>query len=87
MAISAGQINVTTTAQEISGHSVSSSKVTIMNHEHGAGKQVWLGGSGVTINTGMLLGAEPLTFELFAMEHIHAVTDSGTVKIGYIRQV
>lgn len=84
--ISSGQISVGTTAVEVSGHNVQSLRLTLNNHDHGSGKRIWIGGAGVTIANGMLLNGEPLYMTLNPMEHLHAVTDSGTVLLGYVKQ-
>lgn len=86
MSITSGQLSVGTTAIEISGHSVNHIKTTVRSHEHGAGKKIWVGNSTVTPLTGMLLGDQAITFLLNPMEHLHAVTDSGTALLGFVRQ-
>ncbi len=85
--LTSGQVTVTTTATEISGHAVNPSRITLNNHEHGAGKKVFIGNGSVTPTTGMMLNGEPYTFILNPMEHIHVITDTGTVIVGYVRQV
>ncbi len=84
--LSSGQVSVGTSAVEISGHAVGPCRVTIYNHEHGSGKRIWVGGSGVTTSNGMLINGEPFTFVLSPMEHLHAVTDTGTALLGYVKQ-
>ena len=87
MALSSGQVVVGTTTSEVSGHATQSVRLTVNNHEHGSGKNVWVGPASVTISTGMKLNGEPITFVLNPMEHLHAVTDSGTVTLGYVKQI
>jgi hypothetical protein len=84
--LTSGQITVGTASVEVSGHNTQSVRITLNNHEHGSGKQIWIGNAGVTISNGMLLNGEPLSLTLNPMEHLHAVTDTGTVKLGYVRQ-
>lgn len=85
--LSSGQAIVGTTALEIAGHSTQNVRLTVNNHEHGSGKNVWVGATSVSIATGMKLNGEPITFVLNPMEHLHAVTDSGTVTVGYVKQI
>jgi hypothetical protein len=84
--LTSGQLTVGTTSIEVSGHNTQSVRLVVNNHEHGSGKLVWIGNAGVTPSNGMLLNGEPLSLTLNPMEHLHAVTNSGTVLIGYVRQ-
>lgn len=87
MSLTSGQVVIGTTAVEVSGHSTRSVRLTVHNHEQGSGKNVWVGTGTVTTSTGMKLNGEPITFVLNPMEHLHAVTDSGTVTLGYVKQI
>lgn len=75
------------TAVAISGHSTKNVRLTVNNHEHGGGKNIWVGPADVTTATGMQLNGAPVTFTLGPMENLHAVTDSGTVTLGYVKQI
>jgi hypothetical protein len=83
--LTSGQLTIGTTPVEVSGHNTQPVRITLNNHEHGAGKLIWIGNENVTISNGMLLNGEPLALTLNPMEHLHAVTNTGTVKLGFVR--
>ena len=86
MQIKTGHTTIGLTATLVDGTSNSDFRLTIHNADNTA--KVYVGGPGVTVNTG--LGIEKLTtmqFDMYALQEIYAVSDKTGHIIHWMKQV
>ena len=85
MAITSGQITVTTSRVQVDGSSANPSKLHIHNNDNTS--TLYLGGSSVTTSTGLqLLKLDSIELELNAGESLYAISGSGSHLISWLRQ-
>jgi hypothetical protein len=86
MAITSGVITVGTVPSIIDGTSNSNFRLIIHNNDNT--DAVFLGGSDVTISTGLqLLKLETLQLEMNPLESVFAISDKAGHSISYLKQV
>ena len=83
--ISSGQTSIGTVATAIDGVSTNPTRIIIQNVDNT--DAVYLGGSAVTLSTGLpLLKLETLQIELQPLEQLYAVSGKTGHVVGYLRQ-
>lgn len=83
--ISSGQTSIGTVATAIDGVSTNPTRIIIQNVDNT--DAVYLGGSEVTLSTGLpLLKLETLQIELQPLEQLYAVSGKTGHVVGYLRQ-
>jgi hypothetical protein len=84
--ISNGWTSIGTVATPIDGRHTNPSRITIHNNDNAT--NIYLGGSAVTINSGLLLlKEESYQFDLAPLEQIYAVSDKTGHVISWMRQI
>ncbi len=84
--ISNGWTSVGTVATPIDGVHNNPARITIHNNDNAT--NIYLGGSAVTINSGLLLlKEESYQFDLAPLEQIYAVSDKTGHVISWMRQI
>jgi hypothetical protein len=85
MAITSGQITVTTSRVQIDGSSANPSRLHIHNNDNTT--TLYLGNSSVTTSTGLqLLKLDSTELELNPGETLYAISSSGSHLISWLRQ-
>lgn len=83
--ITSGQASIGLTATPIDGISTTESKITIHNNDNAT--SIWIGGEGVTPQTGLLLLKEQsYQFNLMPLELIYAVSTKADHVISWMKQ-
>ena len=86
MAITTGQVTVGLTPTVIDG--TFNSNFRLLIHNMNNDDSIYIGGSGVTPETGLqLLKFETIQLELNPLEKIYAVSTKENLKLGYLKQV
>jgi hypothetical protein len=84
MAITSGQITVTTTAIAID--SSSADRFTLYIHNASASNNIFLGGPTVTATTGLELHShESKTFEMMPGDTLYAISSSGSHDLSWLK--
>lgn len=85
MAITSGQITVTTSRVQVDGCSHNSSRLHIHNNDNT--NTLYLGGSSVTTSTGLqLLKLDSIELQINPGESLYAISSSGSHLISWLRQ-
>ena len=83
--ITNGQTTVGLTSTAIDGVSTTESRITIHNNDNST--DIWIGGPGVTAQTGLLLlKEESYQFNLMPLEQIYAVSNKTGHVISWMKQ-
>ena len=83
--ITSGQASIGLTATSIDGVSTTESRITIHNNDNAT--SIWIGGPGVTPETGLLLLKEQsYQFNLMPLELIYAVSTKAGHVISWMKQ-
>jgi len=85
MAITSGQITVTTSRVQVDGASANPSALHVHNNDNTS--TLYLGGSSVTTSTGLqLLKLDSIELQLNPGESLYAISSSGSHLISWLRQ-
>ena len=85
MAISSGQLSISTTAVEVSSPHPNASRIQIHNMDNT--NDIYIGNGNVTTSNGFrLMKQDSVDLELLPTERIYAITVTGTVTLSFFRQ-